>query len=154
MQKAKHKWWEDDKFMKPPVRNSDNERLQPSGPHGHVSEVNGAGAQEFPEFHPTRHELIALAKYWAERAIDLEYWSFLFDWSCNYAMQVPPFAWARVNRIRRLLGDEVDTAIADVYQSYGAKQDKKVWEIYRSGSKAERAALQEEMQSVRNWLED
>jgi hypothetical protein len=133
------------------VKNADNEWLGQLGPIGHVPEVNGAGAQEFPEFRATKHELITLAKYWAEIAIDVEYWWFLYEQVCGSEVRRHSFARARVNRISGLIGEEVDLAIEEVYQSYGARQNNKAWETFLHGSEAERAALQEEIQrSLRN----
>jgi hypothetical protein len=102
--------------------------------------------EEFPEFRPTRHELIALAKYYAESAIDMEYFIFLYrTYGCS-DLRVRDFGWAQVGRIRRLLGEEVDTAIEEVYRTYGLKQEEQAWKIFLHGSEAERSALQEEIQ--------
>ena len=139
-------WGMDDSFMAPPVRNPDNEWLGPMGIVGHVWEVNGAGAQEFSDFHPTKHELITLAKYWAEIAIDIEYFWFLFQQSGSSDIRRHPFAWARVGRIRDLLGQEVDAAVDEVYRTFGAKQDKEAWGIFLHGTSVQRATLQEEIQ--------
>ena len=49
--------------------NADNHWLRPIGNVGHVWEVNGSGARELSDFHPTRHELITLVKYWAETGV-------------------------------------------------------------------------------------
>lgn len=47
------------------TQNIDNQWLWPTaGFIGCVDEVNGVGAQEIPEFVPTRAELIQLLKYW------------------------------------------------------------------------------------------
>ena len=111
-----------------------------------VLELYGGRAQDFYDFHLERRELITLAKYWAEAAIGAEYATFLYscygsDWNRDRS-----FGWARVERIRDLLGEEVDGAIDEVYQTFAAKQDNQAWEIYLHGSEAERAALQEEIQ--------
>lgn len=126
------------------VRNADNDRLGPIGNIGHFWEVNGAGAEEFSAFHPTRHELITLAKYWTETAIELQYQMFLC-WGINGAeakkcsVSCPTsgvlgsrwsFAWARVRRMRALLGDEIDAAVDQVYRAVGEKKNKKVWDTF------------------------
>ncbi len=133
-----HEWLK--RMMKPSVENADNEWL---GPNGDVWEVNGPGAQEFHDFHPTKHELITLAKYWAEAAIDTEFGWFLGKWLFSSELRSQPFAWQRVNRIRALIGKEVDEAIEHVYQTYGAKQDKQAWEAFRHRSASHQTALRE-----------
>jgi hypothetical protein len=147
MNEAHNGWWTTLwMVLKPPVKNADNKWLGPMGEVGRVTEVNGAGAQEFCDFHPTKHELITLAKYWAETAIDIEFGWFLYDGADSAEIRLHPFAWKRMKRIRALIGREVDDAIEQAYQDYGAKQDKEAWEVFRHGSKAQRAALREEIQ--------
>ena len=82
------------------------------------------------EFHCTKDELIHLAKYWAEKAIELEYrWFLRADVDCS---EIPHHlsAWARVGKIRDLLGNEVDTAIQEVYQNYFAKYAEEAWQNF------------------------
>ena len=86
--------------------NADNHWLRPIGNVGHVWEVNGSGARELSDFHPTRHELITLVKYWAETAIEEEYKMLLHSDSRSLKIRRWSFALARVGRICRLLGQE------------------------------------------------
>jgi len=62
--------------QKPRVRNADNEWLGSFGGSGlrigAVDEVNGSGAAEVVGFIPTRHELLELARYWANVAVEIE----------------------------------------------------------------------------------
>ena len=88
------------------VTNADNERCMPlGGCIGHVDEVNGNDAAEVPEFVPTRHELLLLARYWAGVAIEMEWRSrdtecYGSDWSRRLS-----FGLARVARISRCIGE-------------------------------------------------
>src|SRR5215472_13285604 len=100
---------------------------------------------EYGEFLPMKGELITLAKYWAEIAIEMEYRIFLYScsYSCSSELKQSTFAWARVGRISDLVGkEEVDAAVDAVYETFGAKENKKTWQIFLHGSPGERAALQ------------
>jgi hypothetical protein len=95
----------------PPVRNADNALLGPIGLAGYVPHINGPGAQEVPDFHPTKYELIILAKHWVEEAINIEYGMFVTQVVGSWDTRERHFAWFRVERIHRLLGEKVDKAI-------------------------------------------
>src|SRR5207249_536804 len=88
-------------------RHSEDSKLAgPSGPLGHVDEVNGGDSLEVPEFVPTVHELLQLVEYWQTVSIDMEYLSFYTqtagsDWNRKWL-----FADLRVGRIARLLGKD------------------------------------------------
>ena len=67
-------------------------------------------------------------------------YSFYYIGSVDYRRTL---AWERVGRISDLVGEqEVDAAIDAVYETFGAKENKKTWDIFLHGSPGERAALQ------------
>lgn len=137
----------------PAIRNADNELLgQLRGRGftiGHVDEVNGRGAEEIQGFVATRHELIQLAKYWAEKAIHIDYLWFLYEQTGSSDRRVRAFAWRRVSRIAEMVGkEEGDEAVKQVYEEYGKSQDPRVWNIFLNGTAEEREAFREEMDAI------
>jgi hypothetical protein len=116
------------------------------GKIGQVWVINGAGDGEFAAVHLDKEQLIALASYWTEVAIGIEYFVFLYCCYGSSDLRRKSFGWARVGRIRDLLGEEVDAAVDEVYRTFGEKQDKQAWETFIHGSKEEREALQDKIQ--------
>lgn len=136
----------------PAVSNADNGLLGATNGNGFsigtIDEVNGSGAAEVPEFNVTRHELIQIAKYWAEATLDSEYWCFLFQQIGSAEIRLQPYAWRRVSRIADLLGNEVvEKAIQEVKEEMGKTRDAEAWRVFLSGSNVERAALQSRIAS-------
>lgn len=134
----------------PVVRNADNDSLGPSGGYGfiigYVDEVNGRGAEEIQGFLATRHELIQLAKYWTTKAIDIEYWWFLYEQVGTSETRSRAFAWRRVSRIEEIVGkEEVDGAVKEAYDEYGKRLDAKAWNIFLNGTPEEREAFRKEI---------
>lgn len=114
----------------PTVKNSDNGWLDTTEEMVGVSMVNGPCAEEVLDFKPTRHELYFLAKYWAERAIEIEFSWFNKKKSLGDSAIRRRFARERLKRIRTILGTDVDIAINDALQNYGAKQDFQAWDVF------------------------
>jgi hypothetical protein len=115
------------------VENADNGWLGELGGILEVQMVNGAGAQELPEFKPIQHELFLLAKYWAETAIAIEFSWFLKEKLPGSSGLQRRFARERLRRIRSILGSEVDKFIDEAIRSYGAKQDWRDWKAFLDG---------------------
>ena len=133
------------------VRNADNGWLyEPRGLElnfGDVDEVNGVGAEEIEGFKPTRHELLQLALYWAERAAQIEFDRFV-DLAGTDSRALP-FARARVDRIEDLLGDEVEEVIKRASKMVEARSDPRHWGIWQNGTTAQLCALQEEVKKTK-----
>lgn len=125
------------------VKNADNDHLEPTGNDrlvfGCVDEVNGRGAQEIPEFIPTRHELLELAKYWAREATRTYFFCWSVDQSGSTEIRLIPFAWRRVERIAELLGeDEVNQAVDTAVAAFGEEQGNDViWTTFQEGGSME-----------------
>ncbi len=99
--------------------------------------VNGRGAEEIPDFVPTRDELLQLLNYWVKEALDYEYFDCLFI----------PYAWRRVDRIGELLGEErAKKAVEEAYAEFGKDKDQRDWEIFMHDSSKDRKALQDQLQ--------
>ncbi len=133
------------------VRNKDNNQLMPLGGRGvvigSVEEVNGSGAAEIPDFVPTRHELLQLVNFWVKKALDYQYFDFLYAQTGSTELRLIPYAWRRINRIGELLGEErVKEAVEEAYAEFGKNQDQRYWEIFMHGSSEDRNALQDEIQ--------
>lgn len=135
----------------PDVRNVDNEYLGPLrvGPIaiGFVDEVNGPGAAEMPDFVPTRHEVLQLVKFWAEKALDYEFVSeFAFGQYCSSGSRRRHYAWNRIAHITDLLGqEEVKKVIDKVYAEFGKKQDQRWWDIFLHGNEEQMFAVRDEI---------
>ncbi len=143
------------------TRNADNEYVMPWVGHGmimgYVDEVNGAGAKEVSGFLPTRHELIVLVKYWAERMLDDKYLSFVMGGTGSTEIRRRPFARRRIQRIQELLGaGDVSKAIEEVHEEYKEKYsiDSEEWSIFTSGDKAEWERFQAGVQQASQLIEN
>jgi len=130
------------------VTNSDNDWLED---FPFVDEVNGPGAEEIQGFVPTRDELIQIVNYWAEIELDVNFFMFIHDQVESHWLRESSFARHRIWRIAKILGeDEVRKAIDEVYAKFGKDLDKRTWNIFLHGTKAQRATLQEEVQQEMN----
>src|SRR5215510_8641780 len=70
----------------------------------------GIGADEVPEFVPTRNELIQLVKYWTKKTIDIDYFYFLWG-QAGGEWRLLGYANSRISKIAYLLGNaEVESA--------------------------------------------
>ena len=130
------------------VSNSDNEWLGPMWGCGFVDEVNGPGAEEIPSFTPTRHELIQLVMFWAETAIDLDYFAFLYESTGSTDIRLRPFASRRINRIVDILGkDEVSRAIDVARAEFKKKRNisDREWDIFLNGTSEQVEEIREEV---------
>jgi hypothetical protein len=136
--------------------NADNKELLPdlfAGPDGvvaavlgHVDEVNGQGAEEVPDFVPTRHELIELAKYWAREELEIKWSLFLYGSLCTSEALVGSFTCRRMDRIAAVLGvDEFDQAIDEVYVRFQAEHNQTLWDIFRNGDESQWREVQEQV---------
>jgi hypothetical protein len=99
------------------------------------------GAEEAPGFVATRHELRQLVKYWATVVLEDQYSSFLYDDVAD-----PQLGWPRIGAVARFLGDEeTRKAVDEAFEEFGAKQDRRVWHIFRNGTPNEREQMQNEI---------
>ena len=125
------------------VANQDNESLHAWGTHrfivGYVEKVNGSGAEGIPDFVPTRHELLALAKYWVQERLTQEFWCFCTQSSGSTEWRLLRYARRRVERITDLIaGEEVDCAIEEAIAELGGKYgDDIFWSTFIDGGRIE-----------------
>ena len=125
------------------VVNQDNESLHAYGNHrfiiGHVEKVNGSGAEEIPDFVPTRHELLVLTKYWTQERLDQEFWCFCTQFSGGSEWRLLRYARLRIDRIADLIAEEeVDCAINDAIAELGGKYgDSIFWSTFLDGGRLE-----------------
>ena len=124
MKKAQKDWRMGDAFAEPQADNGDNYRLRSMKVVDHVSQLNGAGAEEFPDFHPTKDELIILAGHWAEIAMNIEHRWHPYYQCGRSEIRRRPYAWARVDEISSLVGEEVDVAVDAFCRTYAAEQQR------------------------------
>jgi len=108
-----------------------------AGTVGYVSEVNGVEACEIPEFIPTRHELIQIAKYWYLRQLDNDFFFFAFGQTGSSEWRTNVYASLRIDRIAGILPEqELNQAIEEVERDF--KQEHKIsdadWDIFKNGT--------------------
>ena len=130
---------------------ADNEGLGCSGNDkfmiGYVSEVNGPDSAEIPDFVPTRHELLQLVKYWATVVLDHQFFYFCYGQTGSSEWRRKAFANRRIDRIATLLGeDQVQKAIQESEEEFRKTTDPRAWAIFKSGTREERKAFQDEIQ--------
>jgi hypothetical protein len=138
------------KLETPDVINRDNDLLHPlAGCIGHVDEVNGRSATEIPEFIPTQHELLELVKYWTKVALGIEFLWFCYESPGSSDIRLRPFAYRRINRIAKCLGDAVvGRAFTDAREEFAKTVDARAWRIFRHGTPEEQAAFRNEALNV------
>jgi len=120
---------------------------------GHVSEVNGPDSAEMPEFVPTRHELVQLAKYWATLDLDDLFDFFLYGQTGSSEWRRVAFARRRICRIATVLGEEeVQKAVEEAEKEFSKTIDPRAWAIFKNGTPEEREAFQDEV--LRSFSED
>ncbi len=116
---------------------------------GHVPEVNGSEACELPEFVPTKHEVIQIAKYWFHRRLDNSFFFFTFTQTGSSEWRTNSYANRRLDRVAALLSEEeFEKLIVDVERDYKDKNGitDEVWNIFTNGSKEELEAYQDKVQ--------
>jgi len=112
-------------------------------------EKNGAGAEEIPDFVPTRRELIQIVEYWVQEIIEMEFDQFITGCSDGSQARLDMLASHRINCIEKILGEDEVTKIAhELYEMFGQTVDKKHWDIFPNGDKEQRDAVQDEFQRL------
>jgi len=105
---------------------------------GHVSEVNGSEAyEEVPEFVPTKHELIQIAKYWFLRQLENDFFFFVFAQTGSSEWRESVYASRRINRIAQILSEpELNQVIEEVERDF--KREHKIsdadWDTFKNGT--------------------
>ena len=106
------------------VKNRDNSDLLPSESgdvdigYLYVKEVNGSGAEEIPDFVPTRHELLQLLTFWSNV-------HFNESNSGRTTDQLMYFSSRRMDRLADLLDiEDVKRIVVDVFIELGKKRAK------------------------------
>ena len=125
---------------------------------GYVSEVNGPEACEVPEFVPTKHELIQIAKYWLHRRLDNSFFFFTYSQTGSSEWRVNIYAERRIDRAAEILTEEeLNELIADAERDYKDKNGitDEVWNIFKNGSKEERETYQDKVQQeTAEWMKE
>jgi hypothetical protein len=98
---------------------------------GFVEEVNGPGAEECREFVPTKHELLALAKYWLKEILDANFFFFRCNQSSSRMGRIRYFAHLRLGHIERILGSEaLEAADDEVKAEFASGLDPRLWNMF------------------------
>jgi len=109
----------------------------------YVAEVNGPEACKIPEFTPTKHELIQIAKYWYDQVFYNDFYFFTFAQTGSTEWRINMYAERRIDRVAEILSEEeLNELLADVER--GFKEKYKIsdedWNIFKNGSQEEWAA--------------
>ena len=113
---------------------------------GSVDEVNGPEASPCPEYVPTRHEVLQLARYWSARWMDIEMSYFFTSAVGSSDWRVHAYAGRRLDRMAEAIGLEaVDKVFGEIREKCREDMDVRHWQIYQSGTDEERTKLVEEM---------
>jgi hypothetical protein len=120
------------------VQNEFNRTLQPLGDEriliGYVEEVNGPGARERPEFVPTRHELLEIAKYWERVWLRETYSMWGLQMTGSTPIRLTTFADIRIGRIAKIVGEEAVLAATNtVLEEFGKGQNPRTWRRFLEG---------------------
>lgn len=104
---------------------------------GYVSEVNGPDACDVPEFVPTKHELIQIAKYWLLCLLDNDFYFFVHGQTSSTEWRINIYSNRRINRIAEILPEqELNEALEEAERDF--KQDKKIsdddWDVFKNGT--------------------
>jgi hypothetical protein len=129
------------------ITKPDGDYLHPLGATGVADQFKDERieAGEFPEFNPTRIELIETVKYWAREAVRSEFSMFLANCAFSEKVSVRSFANSRIAGIGALLGeDEVQKLVEEVRNKFGEGEDPRTWRIFLHGTDEERKQVQEE----------
>jgi hypothetical protein len=113
-----------------------------------INEVNGSEACEVPQFVPTKHELIQIAKYWFQRLLNIQLWFFATGQSGSSEWREDFYAALRIDRIAEIVPEqELNQAIEEVDRDF--KQDKKIsdedWNIFKNGTQEQWKSFQDKL---------
>jgi len=105
---------------------------------GLVDEVNGLGSAPCPDYVPTRHEALLLARYWSDKVLDHDTDFFYTQTVGSDDWRILAYAIRRLDRIAETLGTEPVQAVYDEVEArYRKKMGEEVWNLYKHGSKEE-----------------
>jgi len=136
------------------VMNCDNNPLfsDPQFKGYYVDEVNGAGAEEVPNYVPTKHELLQLVRYWYRRILENDFFRFQYGGSDSKELRIGRFAPRRIRRAAAIGQEAVDQAIEAVRAQFKAKVgDDQLWNVFENGTNEQWQAVRD--QSWREVLE-
>jgi len=124
---------------------SDSEALD--GLFWWASEVFGPEACEIPEFTPTKHELIQIAKSWYNRVLDYGFFYFALGQYSSTHWLVKTYANRRIGRVAKILSEkEFNELLADVERGFKEKHiSDEEWNTFTKGSQEEWAAHQDKV---------
>ena len=116
---------------------------------GSVDEINGAGGEELPNFVPTRHELVQLAKFWAMERLDHDFIWFLYQQTGSSEWRRSVYIDRRLGRLGEILGSEaMDAAWADVVALFRKRSPKitdEDWRVFMDGTNEEQEAWRDKV---------
>jgi hypothetical protein len=73
---------------------------------GCVDEVNGRDSIEHPEYHPSRYELMILARHWSKEYLELSWFCWFHETSGSDLYRRSIYYQRRLDRLENILGKE------------------------------------------------
>ena len=114
----------------------DNEGLEPLG----------IGV-ECPEYVPTRHELLELARYWYEKRLSTYADCFYYEITDSYESRMLSYAERRLGRIAAAIGRAaMDAIVVEVEVEYQQRMGGD-WEVVADGSPEQRETVRERVEN-------
>jgi len=103
-----------------------------------AKKLDGLNALGTPEIAPTREELLAIARYWAEQAVGIDWWWFCTRSTSMSENRLLHSAQSRIAHVAAIVGENaVERALDEVYTKFGQEQDKRDWDIFCNGDQNE-----------------
>ena len=102
---------------------------------GCVDEVNGDGARPCPDYVPTRHELMELARYWLAQRLEIALFYFETKSSGSTEYRISLYAQRRLARIADALGDDALDQVQLQVEAEFQKRFGDAWTAFRQAAK-------------------
>ena len=104
-----------------------------------VEGLNVTPEKTCDEFKATPDELRELARYWAELALNIRLFSFVFGQYSGSDTRLRHYAHFRLEEIDKVLGHEaVDKIVADAEEKHRRHLGKEKWRVFKEGTEHER----------------
>ena len=101
----------------------------------YVDKNAGTDWGEIQGFTPREVELVELAKFWAQEAIQYDFWQWENEIYGGFEARTVRMGWLRVSQIEKLIGEDkvrvaIETVEAKISNEYGTDE---YWATYQAG---------------------
>ena len=92
-----------------------------------------------PGGYTTRYEMLALARHWRSRILDIELEWFYFQQTGSSEIRVGPYANRRLRRIADVIGEAaVEEVVTEVEEEQRRRMGEEHWRIFTEGTQEEK----------------